>query len=102
MVLRILTVWNVCSSFTSGDRFSKILLANCEGLPRTKCAKGESKYFHQILLRLTIECTRLSVVFHGEEGIDAGGVTREWYSVLAREIFNENYALFRSTHDGML
>lgn len=44
---------------------------------------------------------RLSVIFHGEEGVDAGGVTREWYSVLAREIFNENYALFRSTHDGV-
>ena len=43
---------------------------------------------------------RLSVSFHGEEGVDAGGVTREWYGVLAREIFNENYALFRSTHDG--
>ncbi len=24
---------------------------------------------------------KLSVVFHGEEGIDAGGVSREWYQV---------------------
>lgn len=24
---------------------------------------------------------KLSVQFHGEEGIDAGGVTREWYQV---------------------
>ncbi|KAJ1407596.1 hypothetical protein B484DRAFT_337177 [Ochromonadaceae sp. CCMP2298] len=28
--------------------------------------------------------------------MDAGGLTREWYSVLAREIFNPNYALFTS------
>lgn len=24
---------------------------------------------------------KLTVAFHGEEGIDAGGVTREWYQV---------------------
>lgn len=24
---------------------------------------------------------KLQVAFHGEEGIDAGGVTREWYQV---------------------
>lgn len=37
---------------------------------------------------------RLHVQFHGEEGIDAGGVTREWYTILARQIFDGNYALF--------
>jgi len=42
---------------------------------------------------------RLSVNFQGEEGMDAGGVSREWYSVLAREIFNADYALFLSTGD---
>lgn len=44
---------------------------------------------------------RLSVSFHNEEGVDAGGLTREWYNVLAREIFNANYALFLSTGDGV-
>jgi hypothetical protein len=44
---------------------------------------------------------RLSVNFHGEEGMDAGGLTREWYGVLAREIFNPNYALFTSTGDNV-
>ncbi len=24
---------------------------------------------------------KLNVVFHGEEGVDAGGVSREWYQV---------------------
>lgn len=31
--------------------------------------------------------------------MDAGGLTREWYSVLAREIFNPDYALFISSGD---
>jgi E3 ubiquitin-protein ligase HUWE1 len=37
---------------------------------------------------------KLSIRFHGEEGVDAGGVTREWFQVLARGMFNPNYALF--------
>jgi hypothetical protein len=44
----------------------------------------------------------VSVTFHGEDGIDAGGVTREWYSELAKEIFNANYCLFdNATHDNV-
>lgn len=38
--------------------------------------------------------TRLEVNFKGEAGIDAGGVTREWYQVLSRQMFNPDYALF--------
>jgi E3 ubiquitin-protein ligase HUWE1 len=37
---------------------------------------------------------RFYVVFQGEEGQDAGGVLREWYLVVCREIFNPDYALF--------
>ncbi|KAI2778874.1 hypothetical protein F4815DRAFT_446928 [Daldinia loculata] len=37
---------------------------------------------------------KLSIRFHGEEGVDAGGVTREWFQVLARQMFDANYALF--------
>ncbi|EEP80273.1 HECT protein [Uncinocarpus reesii 1704] len=37
---------------------------------------------------------KLNIRFHGEEGVDAGGVTREWFQVLARGMFNPNYALF--------
>jgi len=42
---------------------------------------------------------KLSVDFEGEEGIDAGGVTREWYEILAREIFKPDYALFKPSAD---
>uniref|UniRef100_A0A183BI21 HECT-type E3 ubiquitin transferase n=1 Tax=Globodera pallida TaxID=36090 RepID=A0A183BI21_GLOPA len=37
---------------------------------------------------------RLYIIFEGEEGQDAGGLLREWYAVITREIFNPNYALF--------
>ncbi|KAI0484322.1 hypothetical protein GGR56DRAFT_20116 [Xylariaceae sp. FL0804] len=37
---------------------------------------------------------KLSIRFHGEEGVDAGGVSREWFGALARQMFNANYALF--------
>jgi E3 ubiquitin-protein ligase HUWE1 len=43
---------------------------------------------------------RLVVNFHDEEGIDAGGLTREWYMILSREIFNPNYCLFTRGQDG--
>ncbi|KAI8851315.1 hypothetical protein BC829DRAFT_387137, partial [Chytridium lagenaria] len=42
-----------------------------------------------------IKYGKLSVRFHEEEGVDAGGVTREWFSVLARQMFNPDYALFK-------
>ena len=41
-----------------------------------------------------IKYGKLSIRFHGEEGVDAGGVTREWFQVLSRQMFNPGYALF--------
>jgi hypothetical protein len=58
--------------------------------------------FQQLRYKTTDEMRRrLNVVFEGEEGLDAGGLTREWYGVLAREIFNANYALFTATSDNV-
>lgn len=37
---------------------------------------------------------RFYIVFEDEEGQDAGGLLREWYMIISREIFNPNYALF--------
>ncbi|KAB5586032.1 hypothetical protein GE09DRAFT_1210617 [Coniochaeta sp. 2T2.1] len=37
---------------------------------------------------------KLNIRFHGEEGVDAGGVTREWFQALSRQMFDPNYALF--------
>ena len=33
----------------------------------------------------------------GEEGQDAGGLLREWYLIMSREIFNPMYALFMTS-----
>ena len=41
-----------------------------------------------------IKYGKLSIRFLGEEGVDAGGVTREWFQVLSRQMFNADYALF--------
>ncbi|BFZ57287.1 E3 ubiquitin-protein ligase tom1 [Savitreella phatthalungensis] len=41
-----------------------------------------------------IKYSKLNIRFAGEEGVDAGGVTREWFQVLAKQMFDPNYALF--------
>jgi E3 ubiquitin-protein ligase HUWE1 len=43
---------------------------------------------------------RLHITFQNEEGVDAGGLSREFFAILAKEMFNPNYALFMSTEDG--
>ena len=53
---------------------------------------------YQYLHRKTgdqIKYGKLNVRFYDEEGIDAGGVTREWFQILARRMFNPDYALFQ-------
>lgn len=40
---------------------------------------------------------RFFVVFEEEEGQDAGGLLREWYTIISREIFNPMYALFTTS-----
>lgn len=42
---------------------------------------------------------KLSIGFYDKEAIKflIGGVTREWFRALSREILNPNYALFKNT-----
>ncbi|KAJ1734065.1 E3 ubiquitin-protein ligase tom1 [Coemansia biformis] len=47
-----------------------------------------------------IRRARINVKFHNEEGVDAGGVSREWFQVLARQMFNPDYALFMPSAAG--
>ena len=42
----------------------------------------------------------LKVTFAGEEGVDAGGVSREWYQVMSREMFNPAISLFEAVPQG--
>lgn len=50
------------------------------------------------LLSTTIVSSKITVIFSppnlDEEGQDAGGLLREWYVIISREIFNPMYALF--------
>eukprot|EP01036_Dinobryon_divergens_P029334 gene29334-38412_t len=50
--------------------------------------------------RYLLRCTT-DIVFCGEEGIDSGGLTREWYSLLTRSLFAPSYMLFTLTSDGV-
>jgi len=57
--------------------------------------------YHQLRLRNADEMRgRLQITFTNEEGVDAGGLSREFFGILAKEMFNPNYALFTSTEDG--
>jgi E3 ubiquitin-protein ligase HUWE1 len=57
--------------------------------------------FYQLRMRTPEEMrAKLNVVFTGEEGVDAGGVTREWYSVISREMFNPQFSLFQPVPEG--
>lgn len=40
---------------------------------------------------------QIRVDFTGEDGIDIGGIANEWFSLLVKQIFNPNYALFTSS-----
>ncbi|KAI5896915.1 HECT-domain-containing protein [Schizophyllum commune H4-8] len=43
---------------------------------------------------------RLMINFEGEDGLDYGGVSREWFFLISHEIFNPSYGLFEySAHD---
>ena len=58
--------------------------------------------YHQLKTRNPEEMHgKLRVQFVGEDGVDAGGLTREWYELLAREMFNPNYALFIPSANGV-
>ncbi|WOL17494.1 E3 ubiquitin-protein ligase [Canna indica] len=51
--------------------------------------------YNQLRLRSSQDLKgRLTVQFQGEEGIDAGGLTREWYQLLSRVIFDKGALLF--------
>lgn len=54
--------------------------------------------FRELYRRSTEEWkNRFYIVFEGEEGQDAGGLLREWYMIISRDIFNPMYALFTTS-----
>lgn len=59
----------------------------------------EHSYRAIMILRPKDLRKRLMVKFRGEEGLDYGGVAREWLYLLSREMLNPNYGLFQYTRD---
>jgi E3 ubiquitin-protein ligase HUWE1 len=99
---RLIEFENKCSYFRS--RISKGSDDHHHGSLRINvrrdCVFEDS--FHQLRHRTADEMHgRLNVQFQGEDGVDAGGVTREWYQVMARAIFKEELALFTSGGNGV-
>jgi E3 ubiquitin-protein ligase HERC4 len=41
----------------------------------------------------------LKVAFHGEEGVDEGGVKKEFFQLIVREIFKEEFGMFTYNHE---
>ncbi|KAF4983749.1 hypothetical protein FZEAL_901, partial [Fusarium zealandicum] len=41
----------------------------------------------------------LRITFRGEEGVDAGGLRKEWFLLLVREVFNPDHGLFLYDED---
>ena len=44
---------------------------------------------------------KIRVTFEGEAGVDASGLTREFYTELSRAMFNPDYSLFNLTSNGV-
>lgn len=43
----------------------------------------------------------LEVNFENEEGIDASGLSREWYDIVCKEILEENVGLWKKSANGL-
>jgi len=51
--------------------------------------------FHQLMRVKAFELRgRLYIIFRGEEGLDYGGLSREWFFTLSHEVLNPMYCLF--------
>uniref|UniRef100_A0A2A4K2U1 HECT-type E3 ubiquitin transferase n=1 Tax=Heliothis virescens TaxID=7102 RepID=A0A2A4K2U1_HELVI len=107
--------------------FTQLLLANCGGEDTFKnkqdffyseIRKAHARHPHEKLairvlraelLRTSLKATRhftvqdwcknFDVTFQGEQGVDWGGVRREWFSLLCGQLFDSKFGLFVSFHD---
>ncbi|KAL4239440.1 E3 ubiquitin-protein ligase smurf2 [Mactra antiquata] len=59
----------------------------------------EDSYRHVMKMRAKDLRKRLMVKFKGEEGLDYGGVAREWFCLLSHEMLNPYYGLFQYARD---
>ncbi|KAG1470993.1 hypothetical protein G6F56_002373 [Rhizopus delemar] len=76
-------------AFNSAEKFPTIQLS----VRREYTFEDTYEQIHE-LTSDEVRYGKLKVQFNDEEGVDEGGVSREWLSTLARQMFDPNYALF--------
>ena len=59
----------------------------------------EDSYRHIVKMRPKDLRKRLMIKFKGEDGLDYGGVAREWLYLLSHEMLNPYYGLFQYSRD---
>ncbi|ORX60189.1 HECT-domain-containing protein [Piromyces finnis] len=65
----------------------------------------DRKRLFEDAFRIIMSCTpnelkqKLQIKFIGEEGLDYGGLAREFFFLLSHEMFNPNYSLFQYSHE---
>lgn len=75
-------------------------LSSCKFLSFVRSAAPASLEFPEILILFSY-CD-LKVIFDGEEAVDAGGVTKEFFLLLLKELLNPIYGMFTYYQDSNL
>ncbi|KAJ1832056.1 putative E3 ubiquitin-protein ligase, partial [Coemansia sp. RSA 2711] len=78
----------ISALFRSGTRAQPHLKL----LVRRHCLAADS--LHQLAAHEQDLKKRLRIEFAGEEGVDGGGLTKEWFMLLTRELLNPAYGMF--------
>jgi len=93
--------------FENKKKFFKLELEHIQlgSYPRTSLKIRREDIFmnsFDIISALTVSELRgkFTIEFVNEEGVDAGGILREWFLLLSKEIFNANYCLFKPSSTG--
>ena len=59
----------------------------------------EESYRHIMKMRVRDLKKKLLIKFRGEDGLDYGGIAREWIYLLSHEMLNPSYGLFQYSRD---
>ena len=58
------------------------------------CITTISQVFKNPKLKVDSMRSKLWIIFDGEAGLDYGGLAREWFQQVSKEMFNPYYGLF--------
>jgi len=66
---------------------------------RSHILEDSLKILQKNLSKLKMPSTRLKISFFKEEGIDQGGLKKEWFSLLINNLFDPKSGLFKLSHN---